>query len=140
MVSRRDILAEARTWIGTPYHHQGRAKGVGVDCCGVIIGLMHELGLSDYDIDGYSRFADGVGVIEEFDRACTSIAIEDAQPGDIYVFRISHHPSHCGILSEIDGKCHLIHAYQSIDRVVEHGLDDWWSSRIVAAYAFPGVH
>lgn len=25
-------VAEAITWLGTPYHHQGRVKGVGVDC------------------------------------------------------------------------------------------------------------
>ena len=25
-------VAEALTWLGTPYHHQGRVKGVGVDC------------------------------------------------------------------------------------------------------------
>ena len=24
-------VAEALTWLGTPYHHQGRVKGVGVD-------------------------------------------------------------------------------------------------------------
>lgn len=24
-------VAEAVTWLGTPYHHQGRVKGVGVD-------------------------------------------------------------------------------------------------------------
>ncbi len=24
-------VAEALIWLGTPYHHQGRVKGVGVD-------------------------------------------------------------------------------------------------------------
>lgn len=30
--TRTRLLAEARTWIGTPYHPDARVKGVGVDC------------------------------------------------------------------------------------------------------------
>lgn len=29
---RAAVVAEARSWIGTPYHHRGRVKGAGVDC------------------------------------------------------------------------------------------------------------
>jgi hypothetical protein len=29
---RRAVVAEARTWLRTPYHHMGRVKGAGVDC------------------------------------------------------------------------------------------------------------
>lgn len=32
----REILDEAASWVGTPYHHKGRVKGVGVDCGGYI--------------------------------------------------------------------------------------------------------
>ena len=46
---RQDIIAEARTWKGTPFHHKARVKGVGVDCGGFIyevfkhvIGIPHE--------------------------------------------------------------------------------------------------
>ncbi len=38
--TRTGILAEARSWIGTPYHHKGRLKGVGVDCGGLIYELF----------------------------------------------------------------------------------------------------
>jgi cell wall-associated NlpC family hydrolase len=34
--TRRSILAEAESWIGTPYHHMARCKGVGVDCGGLL--------------------------------------------------------------------------------------------------------
>jgi hypothetical protein len=30
-----EILAAARTWLGTPWSHQGRLKGVSVDCGGL---------------------------------------------------------------------------------------------------------
>jgi len=31
-MNREDITTEALSWIGTPYHHHGRLKGVGADC------------------------------------------------------------------------------------------------------------
>ncbi len=37
--SGSDVVRTARTWLGTPYHHQGRLKGVGVDCAGLLIGV-----------------------------------------------------------------------------------------------------
>lgn len=30
------IVKEARSWIGTPYHHKSMIKGVGVDCGGLL--------------------------------------------------------------------------------------------------------
>jgi hypothetical protein len=29
MITREQIVAAARSWIGTPYHHQASVKGVG---------------------------------------------------------------------------------------------------------------
>lgn len=33
---REHVEATARTWLGTPYMHKGRIKGVGVDCGGLV--------------------------------------------------------------------------------------------------------
>ena len=33
---RQAVEDEARTWKGTPFHHKGRVKGVGVDCGGYL--------------------------------------------------------------------------------------------------------
>lgn len=56
-VSRADLIAEARTWIGTPWIHQGRLKGIATDCVGVVICVPRALGLMppDFDITGYAR-------------------------------------------------------------------------------------
>src|SRR5256714_15301219 len=32
MSQRRRVVAEAETWLQTPYHHMGRIKGGGTDC------------------------------------------------------------------------------------------------------------
>jgi cell wall-associated NlpC family hydrolase len=36
---RAAIVAEARSWIGTPYRHQASLKGVGTDCLGLLRGV-----------------------------------------------------------------------------------------------------
>ena len=36
------VRSEALTWLGTPYHHQGRVKGVGVDCGQILIAIYEK--------------------------------------------------------------------------------------------------
>lgn len=43
---RTSILEEARSFLGTPYHHKGRVKGVGVDCGG----FLYEVYRKFYDL------------------------------------------------------------------------------------------
>lgn len=44
-VSRGCVVAEARTWLGTPYHLGARLKGVGCDCYSFIAETMITCGL-----------------------------------------------------------------------------------------------
>ena len=39
MPSPEEIVAAARSWIGTPYRHQASLKGVGCDCLGLVRGV-----------------------------------------------------------------------------------------------------
>ena len=35
---QRDLIVEeTKSWLRTPYHHQGAIKGVGVDCAMILI-------------------------------------------------------------------------------------------------------
>ena len=128
---RNQIIKAARTWIDTPYHHQARIKGVGCDCIGLVIGVCWELGLIDFDIGNYDRTPDSTMMMELLDHHCTRT--EDPSPGDLLVFRIRKNPQHVGILTDSG----IIHAYQSVGKVVEHGLDDWWHDRIIASFVLP---
>ena len=38
-LTRSIIVAETRSWIGTPYRHQASLKGVGCDCLGLVRGV-----------------------------------------------------------------------------------------------------
>ena len=40
---RDDIVAAARSWLGTPYRHQMSLKGEGCDCIGLIRGVWREM-------------------------------------------------------------------------------------------------
>jgi cell wall-associated NlpC family hydrolase len=128
------IIEKAREFIDTPYEHQGRLKGIGIDCCGLIICVAHELKISDYDIGQYDRWADGVDLIREFTSECNQAT--DWGPGDILLFTIGKIPRHCGIVGSKDGNVTLIHAYSTIGRCVEHNLDKVWLDRIFQGFAF----
>ncbi|HEY3919460.1 MAG TPA: hypothetical protein VGL83_16850 [Stellaceae bacterium] len=42
---RAAVIAEARAWLGTPYHHMGRVKGAGVDCATLLAEVYARAGV-----------------------------------------------------------------------------------------------
>ena len=56
MIAREQIVAAARGWVGTPYHHQASVKGAGCDCLGLIRGVWRELlGAEPEAMPAYTR-------------------------------------------------------------------------------------
>ena len=49
------IVKLARECLGTPYIHQGRHKGVGLDCAGLVAYVLDGLNLPYNDMRGYPR-------------------------------------------------------------------------------------
>lgn len=44
--SQRQLVVDiTKSWVGTPYHHMGRAKGIGVDCGMILAEVYHEAGI-----------------------------------------------------------------------------------------------
>lgn len=134
MVTREQIVAEARTWLKTPFRHQGRVRGVGVDCAGVVVGVAHALGLSTFDHTGYGREPHG-GMLKRLLDAHLDRVTGEPQPGDVLLMRFEREPQHLAIVSDLG----IIHAYERVGRCVEHGLDEVWRRRIVRAYSFLGL-
>jgi cell wall-associated NlpC family hydrolase len=50
---RQAVVAEARTWMGTPYHDMARVKGAGVDCGMLLLEVFERCGLIDHVDVGY---------------------------------------------------------------------------------------
>ena len=137
MATRAEIVAVARSYLNCNYHHQGRIRA-GIDCIGVAIAVCRDLNLGEIDDPlGYSREPDGVLLLENIEKYCT--AITDYSYGDLLVFRLRKLPQHCGIVTDLADGLGLIHSYQTIGKVAEHSLTDWWVERIVGAYRLPGV-
>jgi len=140
-VSRTDVVAEARTWLGTPFKHQGCLKGVACDCIGLIKGVGLALCLADYDPDGpeatayasYSMNPNSRRMRAGLATWLVPISVADATVADIYFMAWGREPQHVALITDKG----IIHSYSAIGKVVEHALDEDWKRRIVAAYRFP---
>lgn len=140
--SRTRVVAAARSYIGTPYHHQACVRGVGVDCLGLVRGVWRDLyGYDAEDPPAYSRdWAEGMGretMLEASARHLVGVEIARALPGDVVVFRYKPGvvAKHAGILTESD---RFVHAMEG-GRVCEVAFCAWWRRRVAAAFSFPGV-
>ena len=141
-LSRRDITAAARNWLGTPYHHRASLRLVGCDCIGLVRGLWRDLYGAEPEAPGpyTGDWAEATGneaLLLAAQRNLRPIAVDSAQPGDILIFRIRSESvaKHAAVLVE-DGR--MIHAQEGVP-VSEVALNRWWRRRIAAAFALPGV-
>lgn len=136
------IVLQARTWIGTPFHHQARLKGKGCDCLGLIVGVVDELGLKDstgkllasYDEVTYSKEPDGTYLIQKLTGLLEEVPVAEACAGDLALFKVRENPQHLAILTDYEGMIGMIHCYAQARRVVEHRLDDDWKSRLIKVF------
>lgn len=118
---RLAVVAEARSWLGTPYHHMGRLKGVGVDCamlpaevyaaCGLIPAQPVEFYPMDWNLHrGAERYLEHV----------LRHAVEVAEPstGDLVLWRYGRCLAHGAIV--IDWPL-IIHAVVHSGVVLDDG-------------------
>ena len=139
------IVAEARTWIGTPYVHQASLKGAGCDCLGLVRGLWRAVTGTEPEVPPpYSRdWAERSGTETLRDAAArhlTAIDIADAAAGDVLLFAYDRlaPAKHCAILTgpaDASG-ARMIHAYDRLP-VAEVALGSWWRRRVRFAFRFP---
>lgn len=134
------ITQVALTWLNTPYHHQARVKGVGVDCAQLVAGVAEECGLipAGTVIQNYSpewhlhnHEEKLVEMLELFKCPEKTGALE---PGDILAFKFGRVCSHLGIY--LNGGL-FIHARIDQGKVVINSLSGDWLKRHVRTFTFP---
>ena len=144
------IVALARGWIGTPYHHQASTKGAGTDCLGLVRGLWRELygeaserpptytpswgefGREELLLEGARR---NLVLIDEAEHGLGLPPKRRVwQPGFILLFRqkINMVAKHCAIVS---GPEMMVHAYSGVG-VAETSIGVW-GTRVAGIFAFP---
>ncbi len=142
---RAKIVAEARSWLGTPYIHQASCRGAGTDCLGLIRGVWRGLYHSSEpaQVPAYTQDWGEPEAIEQLWQAAnfylTPVAKEVAvQAGQVLLFRMRRQgvAKHLGIVTQED-PARFIHAY-SHKAVHENALSQPWARRIVARFDFPG--
>lgn len=145
------VIAEARSWIGTPCKHLGRAKGVGVDCLGLIEGVGLAAGvleaadfLADYG-GYYGRLPNPKRLVAGLERHLARIDPRERRSSDILLLAWGDdaQPMHLAILAYLSGRETMIHAHGRAKppRVVEHGLVGEWArpGRCHGVFRYPGL-
>jgi len=116
---RRRVVVEARSWLGTPYHHHGRIKQVGVDCAQILaavfetVGLVPHLELGQYSTqwhlhrgeETYLQWLRDVGARE------VQPDVQTPAPGDVGVWKFGRTFSHGGIVIDGGSDPLVVHAY-----------------------------
>lgn len=120
-VTRAQVVAEARTWIGTKFQHNQSCKGHGCDCIGLVIGVFRALGCiaPDYYPPAYSQQWHAHKNEELLMHNAQAMGFrsksEAPLPGDLLVFQYGRVCSHAGIYL---GEDSFVHAYFSLHRAV----------------------
>lgn len=137
MILRADIIAAARECLGTPWHHQGRAVGIGIDCIGTIVHPARRLGIAHTDCTNYRRRPDGVTLVEHLEKNLVRIDPAAAGPGDVLCmwWARADLPYHVGIVTPVG----ILHSYALAKKVLEHEMTESWRNRVHSAWAYPGV-
>lgn len=121
---RAAIVAAARRWIGTPYHHAADVIGEGCDCGMLLVRVFVDCGLVPaFDPRPYARDWHLHRSEESYLGFVFARAAEVAEPapGDVVVFRHGRTYSHGGIVSIADPLT-LVHASFPARMVLEEPL------------------
>lgn len=150
MIERGAVIAEARKHLGVRWQHLGRSNH-GVDCVGLVVLVCLALDLSQYDLKTYPREPKSSEFLGHFlSGGGQRVAINEALPGDLMLFREQRYPCHVSFLSETttipSGPERavlriptIIHAHATRRVVLEEPLVGEWLQKRVAAIRLPGV-
>ena len=98
---RARVVATALEWLGTPYHHLGDVKGVGVDCAMFMVRVFVDTGLvpafdpRPYPTDWHLHRGEERYLGAVLDRAHEVAA---PGPGDIALYRFGRTLSHSALV------------------------------------------
>jgi NlpC/P60 family putative phage cell wall peptidase len=137
------VVKEALSWVGTPYRHQGRKKGVGCDCLGLVLGVWGAVYGAAPELPGpyapdWAEAGGGERLLAGARRNFAEKEFREMAAGDLLIFRWRPHlpAKHAGILVGPD--C-FVHAYEGTAATVS-ALVPQWRKRIAGVFAFPELN
>lgn len=110
LVNPLDVVRTAQSYVGTPFHHQGRTPGSELDCVGTIVCSCQAHNYPIKDFRAYGRDADSKELLRQlrlYFNQKTNLVIE---VGNILVFWLTHRtiPQH---VAWAIGGGRMVHAY-----------------------------
>ncbi len=140
--TREQVVAEAMTWLGTPFQHQASLRGVGCDCLGLLRGVWRGVigaepeALPAYTPD-WAESGRGEALLAATERWLVPRGAGNAEGGDVVLFRwAARYPAkHAAILIAPD---RFIHAQQGAVVAIA-ALVPWWRRRIAGVFSFPDL-
>lgn len=120
-VQRPLVVAIARSWVGTPFHHMARLKGVGVDCAQLLAAVYEEAGIVPKIDLGFYRQDEYIHLGRERYKSFIElygVPVETPKPGDVALYRFGSAVGHGAIVVEWP---QIIHAYVSKGCVYDEG-------------------
>ena len=124
---REAVVREARSWLGTPYHHMGRVKGAGVDCATLLAevyaraGALPHVPIAHYPPDWHLH-RDVERYLAIVLQVAQEVPARRAEPGDIALFRWGRCFAHGAILAAPWPE-EIIHAYAPVGAVTAGRAD-----------------
>lgn len=142
IITPEDVIIEARSWVGTPWLHQGTLKDLGVDCAGFVEGVCVNVGLPvspDFTRD-YKRREDGTVMLQILGELC-EYTMGEMRVANVVAFhdnRAKEIPRHLAFVSQVLPQTnYIIHASER--GVVEHRMDTSWLRKIHSVWRIRGV-
>lgn len=135
LVDRSRIIEAARRYLGTPFLHQGRMLGSGVDCAGLLTCVAYDLRLRDVHVIDYGRTPDPDRARSVIETHMDAVPFSELAPGDVVSFVVVQSVQHYGLITEIN-PTRFLHAYQTVGKVVEQSLVGPWMNRLRRCYRF----
>lgn len=141
-LTKEDIVAETRAWIGTPYQHQASLKGIGCDCLGLVRGVWRAvIGAEPERVPAYTAdWAEALRcetLADAARRNLISVGLDEFREGDVLLFRWRTNlpAKHAAIVTARDL---MVHAHDGA-AAAEVAIAPWWRRRLAYAFRFPGV-
>ena len=122
---REAIVAEAKSWLGTPYHDHCGIKGVGVDCAYFPFRVWQAVGIipPEYEPPPYlpqqwMKKEEDPTYMNELVKFATEIDVSQVAPGDLVIFKLANSWTHGSFI--IDWPHYILHPLASMGVVGSH--------------------
>lgn len=117
--TRDDVVREALTWEGTPFHDVAGVKGVGCDCAHLLIRVFSAVGLiknfdPHYKPQWFMHRERPLFLEQLAAQGAQQVDSENVSAGDVLMYKFGRHAAHAAIVVDANT---IIHAYKPVGHV-----------------------